>query len=117
MAKYEKIGNFQVFFDKTYFIAYAGGKREMEVKKQKDWNKTNNLPFLLQMSERRKLGQHGNPNLIPIKGIDLLSFFKELGYIPFFDFSFINTGILQLTDVLIYESIKQKSYEIVTKRG
>lgn len=113
--KGEKIGNHIIYFDQIYYIAYAGGKRELPSKQQKEWDRTNALPGPLQVKERNKLGLDNNPNVVPIKGIDLISFFKELNFIPFFDQYFKYTNILQLTDLVIYESIKQKSYEIALR--
>lgn len=113
--KHEKIGNYTIYLDQIYYLAYAGGKRELEQKHQKNWERTLQLPGLLQVKEQLKLGRENNPNVIPLRGIDLLSFIKELQFIPFFDMYFEHTHILKLTDILIYESIKQKSYDIALK--
>jgi hypothetical protein len=116
MARYEMIGNHKIFFDETYYIAYAGGNRELPSKDQKEWNKTLQLPGELKIREQLKLGYDKNPNVIPLKGIDLLSFIKELQFIPFFDHYFEHTHILKLTDIIIYESIKAKSYDIALRK-
>lgn len=113
--KYEKIGNHPIYFDRVYYLAYAGGNRELPAKNQKDWDKTKNLPGLLQVKEQLKLGRDNNPNVVPLKGIDLLSFIKELQFVPFFDQYFEHTHLLKLTDVVIYESIKQKSYDMALR--
>lgn len=115
MSRYEKIGNYTIHFDQMYYLAYAGGFRELPKKDQKEWNKTLQLPGLLKVEEQKKLGIGKNPNVIPLKGIDLLSFIKELQFVPFFDTYFEKTHLLKLTDIVIYESIKQKSYEIAMK--
>jgi len=114
MAKqrFERIGNYTIFLDKNYFISYAGGSRELDKKNQDNWDRTKNLPGLLQVRERNKLGLINNPNVVPIKGVDLLSFIREIGFVPFFDRAFNGksgndgTGVLQLTDVLIFEKLK-----------
>jgi hypothetical protein len=119
--RYEVIGNFTIFFDQMYYIAYPGGRRELTAKQEKEWVKANSLPDLAGVKEKNKLGLINNPNVVPIKGIDLLSFIKELGYVPFFDRAFNGktgtngTNMLQLSDVVVYESIKQKSYEIAMR--
>lgn len=112
LQKYEKIGNHIIYFEKMYYIAYAGGHRELSKEKQRNWDRTLQLPGILKTKEQNKLGLMNNPNVVPIKGIDLLSFFRELGFIPFFDSNWSQSGVLQLTDAIIYESIKQKSYDI-----
>jgi hypothetical protein len=106
---YETIGQFNIFFEEIYFIAFAGGKRELTKEHQKNWDKTNNLPLLLQVKERRKLGLINDPNVVPVKGRELLSFFRELGFIPMFDRAFNNTRLLQITDAVAYQYIKNKS--------
>lgn len=113
--KYETIGNHPIYFDQVYYLAYAGGNRGLPEKDQKNWDRTKNLPGLLQVEERLKLGRDNNPNIVPLKGIDLLSFIKELQFVPFFDYYFEHTHLLKLTDVVIYESIKQKSYDMALK--
>ena len=111
--KYTRIGQYTIHWDEIYFIAYAGGKRELPEKDQKEYNKIHSLPFALQRQELKKLGPEKNPNLIPIKGLDLLSIIKELGYMPFFDQFFEQSKMLQVNDSIVYESMKLKSYEIV----
>jgi hypothetical protein len=113
MSKYEMIGNHQIFLDQIYFIAYAGGSRELPEKQQKEWNKTLTLPYLLQKKEQDKISKENNPNLVPLPGRKLVEFIKDLGYIPFF--SSVDKSMLQLTDIVIFESMKQKSYEIALK--
>ena len=41
---------------------------------------------------------------------------EELKFVPFFDRAFNNTHMLKLTDVVVFESIKQKSYELAMKK-
>lgn len=107
--RFEKIGQHTIFFDQIYYLAYAGGKRELKQTDQKNWNKTLLLPDLVKVKEQIKLGQSNNPNLIPLKGIELLSFIKELKFVPFFDRAFEKTRLLKLTNILIYNTIKEKA--------
>lgn len=115
MANFEKIGQHKIFFDQMYFLAYAGGSRELDLKNQKTWDKTIHLPGELQTNERNKIGLEHNPNVVPLSGRNLLMFIKELQFIPLFDKFFHKTNVLQLTDAIIYESIKAKSYDIAMK--
>lgn len=115
MPRYEKIGQHVIEFDQTYYLAYAGGKRELPEKDQKMYNKTLALPFVLQRKELSKIPFDNNPNVIPLKGLQLLSFIKELNFIPFFDQYFQQSHLVKLTDVIIYESIRQRSYDIAMK--
>ncbi len=114
-SKYESIGTHKIYLDDLYFLAYAGGKRELAAADQKEYNKIINLPLILQRKELRKLPQEKNPNVIPLKGSQLLSFIKELKFVPFFDSFFNQTHVLQLNDIIIYESIKQKSYDVALR--
>lgn len=110
--KYSKLGQYIIHWDEIYFIAYAGGKRELSAKDQKEYNKILSLPFQLQRKELKSLGPEKNPNLIPVKGIDLLSIIKEAGYMPFFDKFFNESRMLQVNNIVVYESMKQKSYDL-----
>lgn len=112
--KYTKLGRYTVFWDEIYFIAYAGGKRELPEKDQKEYDRIakGSMPDVLKTVEIKKLGNEKNPNLIPIKGIDLLSIIKEANYMPFFDKFFDVSKTLQVNNAIIYESMRQKSYEI-----
>jgi len=112
---FERIGQHIIYFDTMYFLTYAGGKRELTKSKQKDWDRTLGLPLGAKINEQNKLGFINNPNVIPIKGIDLVMFIKELNHIPFFDFRPEST-LIQLTDMIVYESLKQKSYDIAIGR-
>jgi hypothetical protein len=116
-SRCHKIGNNVIHFDQWYYIAYAGGTRELPAKEQKEWNKTILLPELLKVQERRKIPMQNNPNVVPIMGIDLLSFIRELKFIPLFDTFFEKTHTIKLTDIVVYESIKAKSYEIALREG
>ena len=113
--RYEKIGAYTIFFDEMYYLAYTGGYRELDSKSQKEWNKTIQLPLLLQREERKKIPMEHNPNVVPVKGDQLLSFIKELKFVPLFDTFFDKTHVVKLSDIIIYESIRQKSYEIAMK--
>ncbi len=110
MAKYEKIGNYPIYFNRQYFLVYAGGQRELTEKDQKSWNKTLALPGILKEKEQAKLGYQNNPHAIPVSGMDLLSFIKELNFIPLFDKFFEQTGVVTLTELAAYEAIKSKTF-------
>jgi len=114
--KCEKIGQHIIYLDEIYYIAYAGGKRELQVKDQKQYNKIITLPPILQRKELAKIPFDKNPNVVPILGSMLMSFVKELNFIPFFDQFFQQSHLIKLTDIIIYESIKQKSYELAMER-
>ena len=112
---YERIGNYTIYLDEVYYLAYAGGHRELPAKQQKDWDRTKSLPGLLQVKEQAKLGLDNNPNVVPLRGRDLMSFIREMKFMPFFDHAFEITHICKLTDPIVYESIKQKSYDIALR--
>jgi hypothetical protein len=112
---YEDILGFRIYLSENYFLCYAGGKRLLPEKQQKEWNKTLQLPELLRVKERNKLGMENNPNVVPLKGRELLSFIKELKFVPFFDRAFAQTHLVKLTDIVIYESIKAKQYDIAMR--
>ena len=113
MARFAQIGRYRIEWDQLYYIAYAGGKRELAAKDQKEYNKTLLLPWALQRKEVQKLGFEKNPNVIPIKGLDLLEIIKERGFVPIFDAFFEQSHLLQVNDSIVYESIKKKSYDLV----
>jgi len=112
---FEKIGHHVIYFDQTYYIAYAGGKRELPAKEQKEYNKLINLPFEIQRKELKRLGFDNNPNVIPVKGKALLEIIKDMNFIPFFDTFFERSHLLQVNDIIVYESIKQKNYDIALR--
>jgi len=114
MSRFTKIGNNIIEWDQTYFIAYAGGKRELLDKDQKEYDRISKgaMPDLLKAKEIHKLGFEKNPNVVPITGIKLLEIIKERQFVPFFDLAFKQTRLLQINNAIIYEAIKQKSYEI-----
>ena len=115
LNKFFTIGNRRIYFNETYFLTYAGGHRELDSKNQKNWDRTLLLPLELQRKERAKLGMMNNPNVIPLTGMRLLEFIQELNFTPFFTKNFEVDKTLVLTSVLIYESIKTKSYDNVLK--
>ena len=115
MPKFEMIGKHRIDLDGLYFIAYAGGKRELAAKDQAQYNKILSLPFILQRQELAKIPFEKNPNVIPLKGVQLLSFIRELKFTPLFDYFFEKSHVLKLTDSIIYESIKNKSYELALR--
>ena len=110
--RYTTIGKYSIIWDETYYIAYAGGKRELASKDQIEYNKTLLLPFQLMRQEQKKLGFDKNPNVIPIQGLKLLELIKEKSFVPFFDTFFEQSHLVQINDAIVYESMKQKSYEI-----
>jgi hypothetical protein len=111
--RYSQIGKNIIEWDQTYYITYAGGKRELPAKDQKEYDKTLNLPFALQRQELKKLGFEKNPNVVPIKGLSLIELFKDRSFIPFFDEYFNQSHLIQIHDQIVYESIKQKSYDLL----
>lgn len=115
MPRFETIGSHRINFDDTYYIAYAGGKRELPAKQQKEYDKIINLPLILQRKELARISFDNNPNVVPLKGIHLLTFIREMKFVPFFDQYFETSHLLKLTDVVIYESIRQKSYELAMR--
>ena len=86
----------------------------MNEKDLKEYNRAANggLPDLLRAKEILKLGFEKNPNVVPIKGLQLLELFKDRQFVPFFDSNFKFSRLLQVNDKIVYESIKLKSYEI-----
>lgn len=114
---YEMIGKYRINLNENYYLAYAGGHRELPEKDQKEYNKILSLPYLLQRKELAKIPFEKNPNVVPMKGRQLLSFIRELKFIPLFDSFFEKSHLVQLSDLLVYESIKAKSYEIALKNG
>lgn len=110
MPGHEKIGSRVIEFDKTYALCFTGGTRKLPEKDQKEYNKILNLPFPLQVAEKKRMRLWENPekdpNVVPIKGIKLLEFIKELKFIPIFDHYFQYTHRLFLTDKTAFEYIK-----------
>jgi hypothetical protein len=118
MAGSETIAGRVIEFDKVYALCYTGGKRELPEKDQKEYNRILTLPFHLQAVEkhRQKLWENPekDPNVVPLKGIQLLGFIKELHFVPIFDAYFEHTRRVFLTSRLDYELIKARSEQ--TKR-
>ena len=112
---HEMIGNYRIELNQDYYLTYAGGKRELPQAQQREWNKTLQLPGELKLKEQYKIGLHNNPNVVPLKGHQLMEFIRELKFVPFFDRNFDKTHLLQLTNILVYESIRAKSYELAIK--
>ncbi|MFA5196593.1 MAG: hypothetical protein WC401_12410 [Bacteroidales bacterium] len=113
--KFETIAGHKIFFDETYYLAYSGGMREMSAKDQKEYNKLLTLPFGLQRQEIRKLGPDKNPKLVPVKGKLILQFIIDGKFAPFFDLYFEKTKTLQINDLVVYESMKAKSYDVAMR--
>ena len=113
MARSETIGKYTIHFDEVYYLAYAGGTRDLPDKDKKEYQKVQSIPWgLARQKELAKFPKEKNPNVIPMTGMKLMSFIKELNFVPIFDTFFEHTHLLKLTDIIIYESIKQKNYEI-----
>jgi len=117
MPRFETIAGKKIHFDETYFLTYAGGHRELPAKEQREYNKILGLPLILQRKELAKIPFENNPNVVPLKGHQLLMFIREMGFVPFFDQYFEKSHLVKLTDVIIYESIRAKQYEICLKNG
>jgi hypothetical protein len=115
MPAFETIAGKRIYFDETYFIAYAGGKRELPAKEQKTYNRILSLPLILQRKELAKIPFENNPNVVPLKGKQLLEFIKELNFIPFFDSFFDQSHLIKLSDAIVYESMRAKSYEVALR--
>lgn len=116
---FEVIGNRRIYLNEMYFLTYAGGHRDLEKKKKDEWMRSLSLPDLAQKKEQLRLekiyGKEINPNVVPLKGVDLLMFIRELKFVPFFDQYFEHTKMIKLTEAVIFESIKAKSYDIALK--
>ena len=108
-TRYDRFMGRTIFFDKIYYITYAGGKRELDSKNQNNWNKTLNLPHNLMVKEQKKLGPQNNPNVVPISGFKLLEFIRDKHLVPVFDKFFDQSGFLSLTNIVEYEYIKSHS--------
>ena len=115
MPGFETIAGKRIYLDQMYFVAYAGGKRELPAKEQKEYNKILHLPLILQRKELSKIPFENNPNVVPLKGRQLLMFIKELDFIPFFDTFFDQSHLIKLSDAIVFESMRQKSYEIAMR--
>ena len=110
--KYEMIAGRKIFFEETYYVAYAGRKRDMTAKDEKEYNKLLTLPFDLRASTMDKNGPAKNPNLIPVSGKTILELIIDGKCVPFFDLFFDKTKTLQVSDLIVYESLKAKSYQV-----
>jgi hypothetical protein len=121
-----RFGKYTINADEIYYLAYVGGRRELCAKDQKEYDRTILLPLELQRNELRRMGQDKNPNLVPVRGKVLIDWIKERKLVPFFDIYFHDfkldgrvhpgTRILQVNDLIIYESIKAKSYDLVLEK-
>ena len=108
----QKYGQYFVDNNETYFITYAGGKRELPKKDQDNYDKALMLPGVAQRIELNRLGLDKNPNVVPLLGWKLNEIIKDLKFIPFFDPAFAVSRILVVNKKVIFESMKQKSYEV-----
>ena len=113
MTRSTRLGNFIVEWDEVYYLAFSGGRRELPEKDQKEYNKILTLPGTLQQVELAKLGPDKNPGLIPITGMQVVELIKDARKIAFFDPNFVKTRRLLVNDLIVYESMKAKSYEMV----
>ena len=114
---YQQIGQFRIYFDEVYYLAYSGGTRELSSKDMKDYQRALSLPLIAQRNELERLGPDKNPNLVPIKGRDLLGFIIDGKYTPFFDPGFNQSRRLQINDKIVFEAMKAKSYELAMREG
>lgn len=108
-------GAYTVYPDQTYFLAYAGGKRDLLIADQKNYERALGLPLLAQIEELRRLGNEKNPNVVPIKGSELITLIRDRELVPMFDKFFEYTHLLQVNSLIIYESIKAKSYDMALR--
>ena len=113
---YETISGHRIYMEETYYLAYAGGMRSMTAAEEKEYRKILSLPFLLRQEEMKKQGPSKNPNLIPIKGRQLLEMIIDGKFVPFFDMFFEQSKTLQINDIIVYESMKMKSYDVALGR-
>ena len=88
----QKYGQYFVDNNETYFITYAGGKRELPKKDQDNYDKALMLPGVAQRIELNRLGLDKNPNVVPSLGWKLNEIIKDLKFIPFFDPAFALVG-------------------------
>jgi hypothetical protein len=113
--KSQRIGNFTINYDDIYYITYAGGKRPLPAKDQKEYDRALSLPWEAQRYELRRIGPDKNPNVVPIKGKLIIEFIKDGKFTPFFDSFFERTHMIQLSDMVVFESMKTKSYEMALR--
>jgi len=120
MSKFQKIGNYVIEFDQTYALCYSGGKRDLPKKDMDEYNKILTLPLHLQAIEKNRMKLWANPekdpNVVPIKGVILLEYIRDLKIIPIFDNYFVHTKRIFLTDLASYEWIKQKTQNYFNKQ-
>ena len=107
-----QFGKYTIHGDQMYFLAYAGGTRELVKKDQDNYNKILTLPMEAQRPEIKKLGFEKNPNVVPIRGDKLIEIIKDKKLVPFFDQFFDQSHLLQINDVIVFESLKARSYDI-----
>lgn len=107
-----RFGKYVINGGDMYFLAYAGGTRELTKKDQDNYNKILTLPMEAQRPELKKLGFEKNPNVVPIRGDKLIEVIKDKKLVPFFDRYFEQSHLLQINDVIVFESLKAKSYDI-----
>ena len=111
-----QFGKYTIHGDQMYFLAYAGGTRELQKKDQDNYNKILTLPFEAQRNELKKIGFEKNPNVVPIRGKDLLDVIRDKKLVPFFDCFFDQSHLLQINDIIVFESLRAKSYDIALGR-
>lgn len=107
-----RFGKYEIKGSETYFLAYAGGKRELQKKDQDNYNKIIALPMEAQRMELKKLGFEKNPDVVPIRGDKLIEVIRDKKLVPFFDRFFDQSHLLQINDIIVFESLRAKSYEI-----
>jgi hypothetical protein len=112
-VRYTKIGRYIINWDERYYIAYAGGTRELPEKEAKEYKKILSLPFIAQRKELKELGFDKNPNVVPISGLKLVEMIKDKSLLPMFDYYFDQSHLVQINDAIVFESIRQKNYDIL----
>jgi len=113
MRKPARFGIYEIYHEQMYFLAFAGGKRELGKADAKEYERAIILPpGEARQQELRRLGPAKDPNMVPISGAKLLELIKDASFTPFFDKFFNQTHVLQINDSIVFESIKQRNYEL-----
>jgi hypothetical protein len=113
MGKIHTFGKYEIDEDLVYYIAYAGGTREMSPKDEKEYKGVIALPYgAARQKALRDLGPEKDPHLIPIQGKKLIEIIIDANLTPLFDLYFDRTHALQISDEIVYESIRQKNYDL-----
>jgi hypothetical protein len=111
-VRYQKFGQYVINFDDIYYLTYTGGTRDLVDKDKKEYENIKKLPDQLQWKELLKFGDDKNPMIVPIKGMVLMEFIVDGRYTPFFDRFFQYSKRLQINNLVVYEAMKQRNYEV-----